>query len=73
MPRYTIDAAKKRLTELIARAEAGEEIVLVRGKKPIAKIVPVTPKRKFGRLKAKGSIGPEFFAPLPEDELKLWK
>ena len=73
MPRYTIQVAKTRLSELVARAEAGEEIVLVRGKKPIAKIVPVAPKRKFGRLKGKGSIGPEFFEPLPEDELKPWQ
>jgi prevent-host-death family protein len=72
---FTIRAAKTHLAKLIARAEAGEEIVLVRGDKPIAKIVPMTPtpKRKFGRLKGKGSIGPEVFEPLPEDELKLWE
>lgn len=73
MPTYTILAAKTHLAKLVARAEAGEEIVLVRGRKPVAKIVPVTPKRKFGRLKGKASIGPEFFEPLPEDELKLWE
>ena len=49
--------------------------MLARGKEPVARIVPVAPKpkRKFGRLKGKGSIGPEFFEPLPEDELKLWE
>lgn len=71
MPNYTIQTAKTHLSELVARAEAGEEIVLVRGKKPVAKIVPAAPKRKFGRLKGKGSIGSEFFEPLPEDEWKL--
>jgi prevent-host-death family protein len=75
MATYTIHAAKTNLAKLIARAEAGEEIVLARGRKPIARIVPIQPKpkRKFGRLKGKGSIGPEFFEPLPEDELKLWE
>jgi prevent-host-death family protein len=73
MPTYTIRAAKTHLGKLVARAEVGEEIVLVRGKKPVAKIVAVAPKRKFGRLKGKGSMGPEFFEPLPEDELKLWE
>jgi antitoxin (DNA-binding transcriptional repressor) of toxin-antitoxin stability system len=75
MPIYTIHAAKTHLSRLVARAEAGEEIVLARGKEPVAKIVRIAPrpKRKFGRLKGQGSIGPEFFEPLPEHELKLWE
>lgn len=75
MPTYTIHAAKTNLSKLIAQAEAGEEVVLARGKEPVARIVPVgsRPKRKFGRLKGKGSVGPEFFEPLPEEELKLWE
>ena len=75
MPTYSIRAARENLARLVACAEAGEEIVLVRGKKPVAKIVPVIPKpkRKFGRLKGKGSVGPEFFEPLPEEELKFWE
>ena len=75
MPTYTIHAAKTNLSTLVARAEAGEELVLARGKDPVARIVPVAPKpkRKFGRLKGKIKIGPEFFEPLPEDELKLWE
>jgi prevent-host-death family protein len=75
MPIYTIHAAKTNLSKLVARAEAGEEVVLARGKDPVVKIVPVTPKpkRQFGRLKGKGSVGPEFFEPLPVSELKLWE
>lgn len=77
MATYTIHAAKTNLSKLVARAEAGEEIVLARGSEPVAKIVPVVPKakpkRKFGTLKGKIKIGPEFFDPLPEDELKHWE
>lgn len=75
MATFTIHAAKTNLSKLVARAEAGEEIVLARGKDPVVRIVPVAakPKRKFGRLKGKGSIGPEFFEPLPEEELKRWE
>ena len=75
MPTYTIHAAKTNLSKLVARAEAGEEIVLARGKDPVARIVPVNPrpKRQFGRLKGKGSVGREFFEPLPESELKRWE
>ena len=74
MPTYTIHTAKTNLSKLVARAQAGEEVVLARGKEPVAKIVPMTPKPKpkYGRLKGKGSVGPEFFEPLPEEELKLW-
>lgn len=75
MATFTIHAAKTNLSKLVARAEAGEEIVLARGKEAVARIVPVLPrpKRIFGRLKGKGSVGPEFFEPLPEEELKLWE
>ena len=51
--------------------------MLARGKDPVVKIIPVTvapkPKRKFGALKGKIKIGPEFFDPLPEEEMKHWK
>jgi antitoxin (DNA-binding transcriptional repressor) of toxin-antitoxin stability system len=72
----TIHAAKTTLSQLLARVEAGEEIVLARGKVPIAKIVPfqpVTPKRQFGSLRGVVSVEPEFFEPLPDDELALWE
>ena len=36
--------AKARLTELVRRAEAGEEIVLTRHGKPAARIVPAAPR-----------------------------
>lgn len=74
MPVFTIKAARNALPTLVARAEAGEDIVIARGNKPIVRLVaiPAKPKRQFGRLKGKVRIGPEFFEPLPEDELKLW-
>jgi prevent-host-death family protein len=72
MDTVTIHTAKTTLSQLLARVEAGEEIVVSRGRTPIAKIVPFTPpvsKRQPGMLKGKISIGPEFFDPLPEEEL----
>jgi antitoxin (DNA-binding transcriptional repressor) of toxin-antitoxin stability system len=60
-----------------ALAEAGEEVILLRGKNPAVKITLVAavpkPQRKVGALKGKIKIGPEFFDPLPEEELKHWK
>ena len=76
METATIHVAKTTLLQLDARVEAGEEIVLARGKHPIAKIVtyhPVGSKRQFGALRGIVSVGPRFFAPLPAEELAAWE
>lgn len=76
MDTVTIHVAKTTLSQLVARVEAGEEIVLARGKHPIAKLVPYRPvgsKRQFGALRGIVSVGPAFFEPLPEDELAAWE
>jgi antitoxin (DNA-binding transcriptional repressor) of toxin-antitoxin stability system len=72
----TIHTAKTTLSRLLARVEAGEEVVLARGKQPIAKLVPFRAppsKRRFGALRGVFSVGPEFFDPLPEEELAGWE
>jgi len=76
MDTVTIHTAKTTLSQLLARVEAGEEIILARGKDPIAKLVPFKPpakKRQAGRRRGLINIGPEFFDPLPEEELALWE
>jgi prevent-host-death family protein len=76
MDTVTIHTAKATLSQLLVRVEAGEKIVLARGKVPIAKIVPyqpVAPKRQFGALRGVVSVGPEFFEPLPADEMAAWE
>jgi prevent-host-death family protein len=72
--RISIHQAKTQLSKLIAAAERGEEVVISRRETPVVKIVPVQQpkKRVFGALKGKIDIGPEFFDPLPEEELALW-
>ena len=71
----SIRVAKTHLSRLIARAEAGEEIVIARRRKPVAKLVPIAPKarRVFDALKGRLSVGPEFFEPLPPEELEGWE
>jgi prevent-host-death family protein len=70
----SVHAAKTHLSRLLARVEAGEVIVIARGKTPVAKLVPIAPKgkREFGAMRGKISVGPEFFEPLPADELDCW-
>ena len=74
----TIHQAKTNLSKLIAKAETGEEVVIMRGKIPVARLTPISsrkPKPVFGMLKGKMPELPDefFFAPLPEEELRLWE
>ena len=78
MATVKIHDAKTQLSRLIARAEAGEEIVIARGDKPVVKLVPVERERRkltFGCLKGQLPNIPDsfFFEPLSEEELKLWE
>ena len=70
-----VSHAKAQLSQLLARAEAGEEIVIARRGKPVARLVACKPrkKRRPGRLKGRVVISDDFFDPLPEEELKLWQ
>jgi prevent-host-death family protein len=72
----TIHEAKTNLSKLIEQAERGEEIVIARGREPVVRLVPVKPapkKRPFGLFKDEAfELGPEFFEPLPDDELDAW-
>jgi prevent-host-death family protein len=70
-----IYAAKTHLSRLLDRAAAGEEIVIARAGKPVAKLVPLPPTEPR-RLGLWSHIRPPpdsfFFDPLPEEELRLW-
>jgi prevent-host-death family protein len=77
MTTVTIHQAKTQLSKLIAKVEAGEEVVIMRGKNPVARLAPVSKpkgKRVPGMLKGKVSLPDEFFFdPLPEEELRAWE
>jgi prevent-host-death family protein len=68
-----IEAANIRLTELIDRAAAGEEIVILRGGRPSARLVPCgfpqRGRRQLGVLAGKTWIADDFDDPLPDDVL----
>jgi prevent-host-death family protein len=72
---YTVHQAKTNLSRLIKEAEKGTEVVITRGKKPVAKLVPIAlgnKKRIPGRLKGLISWEPDAFAPLTDEELREW-
>lgn len=77
MHRATMFEAKTNLSKLVQRALNGEEVQITTGRerKPVVRIVaikPVAASRRLGFLKGKVEIGPEFFEPLPDDELRRW-
>lgn len=71
----TIHAAKTNLSKLIEAVQNGEEVIIAKGNKPVAKLVPVKKSKfKFGALegKVKGPI-PDFLEPMSEEDLLLWE
>lgn len=76
METITIHKAKTQLSRLIEKVTRGEEIIIARGKKPVAKLVALevkSGKRIPGAWKGKIKVGPEFFEPLPPEELEGWE
>ena len=70
---YTVHQAKTNLSRLIKEAEKGTEVIITRGKKPVAKIVPIasaSKKRVPGSMKGQIWSAPDAFDPLTDEELK---
>lgn len=74
-----VHAAKTQLSRLLERAHAGEEIILAKGGKPYARLVPLEAKRprQFGFLAGQVELTPDFYEesmrPLSDEELKDWE
>lgn len=68
-----VQEAKTRLSQILLQAEQGEEVIIARDGRPIARLVPVGPPplRPVGFVP--GSVGAAFFDPLPDDELARWE
>jgi prevent-host-death family protein len=68
MYEVTVHEAKTHLSRLLARVERGEEIIIARNRRAIAKLVPLPSTRRTpGRLKGKIRIGKGFDDPLPDE------
>jgi prevent-host-death family protein len=73
----TIFEAKTRLSNLVKRAQQGEEVIITSGRErtPVARLEAIKPvgKKRLGALETPGFVLSEkFFEPLPEEELRLW-
>lgn len=71
MRTVNIHAAKTHLSSLLEEVQRGEEVVIAKAGKPIAKIVPIEAsagKRKLGVLRGKVWVAPDAWDPDPELE-----
>lgn len=71
MPQYNIHMVKAHLSELIQKAMMGEEIIIAKDNKPIARITafnPVTQKREVGLAKGMIKLADDFDEPLDDFE-----
>jgi len=62
--------AKTQLSRLVERAAAGEEIVIAKGGRPLARLVPLDARstpRQLGRLAGQVIVGSAFDDPLPAE------
>jgi prevent-host-death family protein len=68
--------AKTSLSQLVERASAGEEIIIAKAGRPMARLAPLRSTRTpnlIGALAGQIEIGPDFDAPLPEDIMAAFR
>ena len=77
MTTVNIHAAKTQLSRLVEQAAAGEEIIIAKAGKPIAKLGPLASsaqkKRRLGLLAGRITVPDDFDAPLPADVLDAFE
>jgi len=71
---YTVHQAKTNFSRLLKEAEAGQEVIVMRGTKPVAKLVPISHPaaeasyRRFGGFEGL-QLDDKVFAPLTDEEM----
>ena len=67
----TVGEAKTHLSRLLRRVADGEEITILRGREPVARLVPIRPRRPiFGTDAGRFDVPDDFDDPLPDDILR---
>lgn len=71
---FNVHDAKTHLSRLLERVAQGEEIIIAKSGRPVAKLVRVVSEpRRPGRLKGRIRIGPGFEDPLPDEILAAFR
>jgi prevent-host-death family protein len=76
MPIVNIHAAKSQLSRLLDAVAAGEEVIIAKAGKPVARLVPFERKkerRELGTLAGQFRVPDDFDDPLPDDILDAFE
>jgi prevent-host-death family protein len=78
MQTVNLHEAKTQFSRLVDQAAAGEEIIIAKAGKPLAKLVPLMstrdqPKRRLGALAGVATVPADFDAPLPDDVIDTFE
>jgi prevent-host-death family protein len=70
MSLVNIYEAKTKLSKLVDLASSGEDVIIARNGKPVARLTSLKQEKRlilFGALEGKGWIADDFDAPLPDE------
>jgi len=77
MKQLTVYEAKTRLSSLLDQMSKGATFIITKAGKPIARLSPIESgkrhKFKFGIMKGRVKLAPDFDAPLPEEVIKSFE
>ena len=71
-----IHEAKTQLSRLVEDAASGQEIIIAKAGRPVARLVPLAAavrRKQLGLLRGKIRVSPDFDAPLPDDVLDAFE
>jgi prevent-host-death family protein len=78
MQTVNIHAAKTHLSKLLEAVAGGEEIIIARAGRPVARLMPLASpsaptERRLGLLEGQLNVPDDFDAPLPEEVLRAFE
>ena len=74
MGTFNVHDAKTHLSRLLDRVAQGEEVIIAKSGRPVAKLVRITGEpRTPGSLKGRIRVGPDFDQPLPDEILEAFR
>jgi len=73
MESFNVHEAKTQFSKILAKVQAGEEVLIAKAGEPIARIVPVRAVRRVPDGETGLWIAPDFDAPLPDDLLDAFE
>jgi prevent-host-death family protein len=71
---FNVHDAQTHLSRILERVAQGEEIIIAKSGRPVAKLVRLAVEpRKPGRLKGRIRVGTDFDEPLPDEILAAFR